>query len=98
MIVIYPKEYMSNAPNNNSEVEFIFTGDPIPLPSGMFDTFLMVVEHESKMADLNYELSFCNNKNRHIVKTMIDCNFQSRNLELLIKKFKAIEDIWNYEG
>jgi hypothetical protein len=28
---------------------------------------------------------------------MIDCNFQSINLELLIKKFKAIEDIWNYE-
>ena len=93
MIVIYPKEYMINAPNSDG-VEVIFTGDPIPLPSGMYDTFLMIVEHEPKMADLNYKLSFCNNNNRHTVKTMIDCNFQSKNLELLIDKFKQTEEIW----
>jgi hypothetical protein len=94
MTVIYPREYMINAPNSDG-VEVIFTGDPIPLPSGMYDTLLMIVEHEPKMADLNYESSY--KSCVHTVKTMIDCNFQSKNLELLIKKFKTIEDIWNYE-
>jgi hypothetical protein len=97
MTVIYPKEYMSKLLNNYSEVEFISSEDVIPHPSGMLDTFLMVVEHQSGMADLNYELSFCNKSNRHTIKTSIDCNFYSGNLELLIKKFKTVEDIWNYE-
>lgn len=97
MTIIYPKKYIENATNNYSEVEFISSEDAIPHPSGMYDTFLMIVEHMSGMADLNYELSFCNKNNRHIVKTVIDCNFYSGNLEFLIKKFNAIENIWNYE-
>lgn len=97
MTVIYPKEYMSKLPNDHLEVEFISSEDVIPHPSGMYDTFVMIVEHMSGMADLNYELSFCNKSNRHIVKTVIDCNFHSSNLEFLIKKFNEIENIWNHD-
>lgn len=97
MTVIYPKEYIENAPKNHSEVDIIFSENQSPLPSGMCDTFVMEVQHVSGMGDLNYELSFCNKSNRHTIKTSIDCNFHSKNLDLLITKFKTIEDIWNHE-
>ncbi len=95
MIVIYPTQYQKNAPNNRLGVEVVSTKDQtMPKPSGMYDIFVIIVSHMDDVGELNYKVSYCNKSNQHIVNTVIDCNFHSKNLEILIDKFKQIEEIW----
>jgi hypothetical protein len=95
MIVIYPIQYQHNAPNNRLGVEVVSSKDQtLPKPSGMYDTFVIIVSHMEGVADLNYKVYYCNTNNLHIVNTTIDCNHHSTNLETLINKFKQTEEIW----
>jgi hypothetical protein len=96
MIVIYPKKYEKNSPKEFDDVEIIKSDDWVDvIPSGMFDTFVIVVSHMEKISDMNYKISFNNKSNLHTIITNVDCNFNSQNLDFLIKKIKKWEDIWN---
>lgn len=97
MIVYYPKEYKKNAPNNRLGVEVVLFDENTPFApqtSGMYDTFLIIVQHSDNCSNLNYINSYSSSGNYHMVNTVIDCNFHSPNLETLINKFKQTEDIW----
>ena len=93
MIVVYPKEFKENAPEN---CNVIFGVDNIE-NSGLYDQFYILVEHENDSAKLNYISIYDVINNIHFVKTKIDCRYSSNNLDMLIKKFKKIEEVW-HEG
>jgi hypothetical protein len=95
MTVIYPMQYEKNAPNSRLGVEVVSSKDQtLPKPSGMYDTFVLIVSHMEGVGDLNYKVSYCGSSNLHIVNTTIDCSHHSTNLETLIDKFKQTEEIW----
>lgn len=95
MIVIYPKKYEKNCPSELDGVEFVKTDDKFDVaPSGMFETFILMVEHMEGVSKFNYSLCFDADKNQHVAITKIDCNFHSRNLEMLINNLKKMEENW----
>lgn len=99
MIVVYPRHFEENAPKIN-EVVFDDEHDQklTEILSGLYETFVIYVFHREDTSDLNYIATKNRSENLHEISTMIDCRYPSKNLDLLINKFKKIEEVWNSEG
>jgi hypothetical protein len=98
MIIFYPEEYKENAPKYG-DVRFYPTKDkfaPINVDdNGLYDTFVLKVGHFDGEDVLNYGGHKELNGNIHYYTTSVDCRYESKNLGILIDKFKSVEDIWN---
>ena len=101
MIIFYPEEYKENAPKYGN-VRFYPTKDKFMSinvdDNGMYDTFVLKVEHSDGEDVLNYGGYKELNRNIHYYTTSVDCRYESKNLDILIEKFKKWEEIWNNEG
>jgi hypothetical protein len=96
MILIYPEKYKENCPNFDN-IQFLEKTNIHydQISSGLYDTMILKVEHLDDVSDFNYSSQYNRKSNIHYVWTFIDCRYKSKNLELLIDKFKQIEEIWN---
>jgi hypothetical protein len=97
MIILYPKDFeFQNDLPDGCGLKYYDVGsyDVEEFLSGLYDTVILSVHHEAGAMSLNYMMSFINPQ-CHYVRTIINCDYKSANLQTLINKFHKIEDIWN---
>jgi hypothetical protein len=95
MIIIYPKQFEGNQ-KFPEEIEVSYRNSenwnyPVPI-DGFLDTIIIDVHHKEGVDKMNYVASY-NGGTLHVIKTEIDCNHHSDNLNYLIKVFQKFENI-----
>lgn len=98
MILLYPDKYKENLKSYDGvDIRYYHTSpdDYHVDDNGLYDIFILEARHNDDEKDLNYHSFKWITRNCHVVKTSIDCRYPSKNLDMLVEKFKKIEDIWN---